>query len=90
MFRKAPRVFTSPNVAALDLLAKQGGRFAGEAAFDAAVAVQLGAPENADAAFWNGLAARYRDAAGKLSDRAQRAAAEDRAKAAEALAQAVK
>lgn len=90
MFRKAPRVFTSPQVAALDLLAKQGGRFAGEAAFDAALALSLGAPENADAAFWSGLAARYRDAAGKLGDRAQRAVAEDRAKSAEALAQAVK
>jgi hypothetical protein len=90
MFRKAPRVFTSPNVAALDALAKQGGRFAGEAAFDAAMALQLGAPESADAAYWSGLAARYRDAAGKLQDRAQRAVAEDRAKSAEALAQAVK
>jgi hypothetical protein len=54
------------------------------------VALQLGAPESADAAYWSGLAARYRDAAGKLQDRAQRAVAEDRAKSAEALAQAVK
>ncbi|MFT3768531.1 MAG: hypothetical protein QM820_24050 [Minicystis sp.] len=91
MMRKTPRALGSAQTAALDFIAKQSpaGRWAGAAAFDAAVVHQLAAPEGADAAYWSNVAERYKQAAALLTDPAQRAAADDRAKAAEALSKAV-
>jgi hypothetical protein len=89
MMRKSPRALGPAQTAALDAVAKQGGKYAGAAAFDAAVIHQLAAPEGADAAYWSGVAARYQAAAGLLTDPAQKAAADERGKAAEALARAV-
>jgi hypothetical protein len=91
MMRKAPRALPAPHTAGLDFVASQNprGAHAGLAAFDAAVIHQLGAPEGANAAYWNEVAQRYHSAATLLTDPAQRAAAEDRAKAAEAVARAV-
>lgn len=91
MMRRAPRALSEPKTDALDFLAKQSppGRLAGAAAFDAAVVEQLAAPEGADAAYWTRVAARFKAAAALLTDPAARAAAEDRGKAAEALAKAV-
>jgi hypothetical protein len=91
MMRKAPHTFASPQTAALDFvaMATPPGRFAGAAAFNAAVVHQLAAPEGADAAYWNGVAQRYRQAVAMLPDAGQRTIADDRAKAAAALAEAV-
>lgn len=90
MMRKATRAFSaSPQLAALDYLAAQPGPNAGLAAFDAAMVHQLAAPEAANAAYWSEVAARYRAAAGQLSDPAHKALAQDREKAAEAIAKAV-
>ncbi|APR80956.1 Hypothetical protein A7982_06303 [Minicystis rosea] len=91
MMRKTPRALGSAQTAALDVVAHQSpaGRLAGAAAFDAAVVHQLAAPEGADAAYWHDVAERYKAAAALLTDAAQRAVADDRAKAAEALAKAV-
>ena len=89
MMRKAPHTFTSAETPALDLLARQPGRLAGLSGFDAALVHQLAAPENAGPAYWNDVARRFQAAAAVLTDPAQRAAAEARARASEALARAV-
>jgi hypothetical protein len=91
MMRKAPRALPPPHTAALDAVAAQSPRspYAGLAAFDAAVLHQLGAPEGAGASYWNDVAQRFHAAAGLLADPAQRAMADDRARAAEAVAHAV-
>jgi hypothetical protein len=88
MMRKAPRPLPAAHTAALDALAQQGPN-AGYAAFDAAMIQQLAAPEGAGAPFWNELAQRYHAAAKLLSEAGLRAAAEDRAKSAEAVAKAI-
>jgi hypothetical protein len=89
MMRKAPSVLKSPETAALDAIAKAGNRNAGAAAFNAAVVHQLAAPEGAGAAYWSEVATRFKAAASLLSNPVERAAAEDRARAAEALAKAI-
>jgi hypothetical protein len=91
MMRKAPHTFTAIETRALDVLAQQTppGRLAGLSSFDAAMVRQLAAPENAGADYWNDVARRYHTAAGLLTEPAQRAAAEERAKVSEALARAV-
>jgi hypothetical protein len=91
MMRKAPRALPEPRTGALDVLAAQGpgGRYAGLAAFDAALLHQLAAPEGAGAPYWNDVAKRFEAAAALLADPTQRAAADERAKAAAAVARAV-
>jgi hypothetical protein len=91
MMRKAPRALPPAQSAALDAVAAQTprGPDAGLAAFDAAFIHQIASPEGAGAAYWNDVAARFHAAATLLSEPAQRSLAEDRAKAAEAVAHAV-
>jgi hypothetical protein len=91
MMRKAPRALPAPHTAALDAMVAQTPRspLAGLAAYDAALLHQLAFPEGAGAPYWNDVAQRFHAAAGLLTDPAQRALAEDHAKAAEALAHAV-
>jgi hypothetical protein len=91
MMRKAPRALPAAQSAALDAIAAESPRspYAGLAAFDAALLHQLASPEGAGAPYWNDVAQRFHAAAGLLADPAQRAVAEDRAKAAEAVAHAV-
>lgn len=88
MMRKAPRALSLGQVGALDALAKKGGKHAALAAFDAAMVREIAAPEGADVAYWRDVAKRFQAAAGLLTDPAQRAAAADRGKAAEAIAEA--
>jgi hypothetical protein len=89
MMRKAPRALPPPHTAALDSVTSAAHANAGLAAYDAALLHQLGAPEGAAATYWTEVARRFHDAAAALSDPASRAAAEDRAKSAEAVAQAI-
>jgi hypothetical protein len=78
------------DTAALDAVARAKGKYAGMAAFDAALVRQLGAPRAADAAYWNDVAGRFRGAAALLTDPGQRTKAEELSRAAEATAAAVK
>jgi hypothetical protein len=91
MMRKAPRPLPAAHTAALDALAAQTPRspYAGLAAYDAALLHQLGSPETAGSPYWSDVAQRFHAAATLLADPAQRALADDRANAAEALARAV-
>jgi hypothetical protein len=78
-------------VTALDWVArsKPASPHAGPAAFDAALIKQLAAPQGADAAYWKDVAARFREAKSLLSG-ADARAAEDRARAAEETAKAIR
>ena len=78
----------TPNLDAL--AAKPGFSYAGFAAFDAALIRQVFAPQGAPAAYFQDLAKRYRDAAGKLADARIKALAEERASAAEQTAAAIR
>jgi hypothetical protein len=91
MMRKAPRPLPPAHSAALDAVAAQTPKsaYGGLAAFDAALIQQVASPEGAGAPYWTDVAARFHAAAGLLADPAQRAVAEDRAKAAEAIAHAI-
>ncbi len=91
MMRKAPRALPTAHTEALDAVGTQvpPGPFAGMATFDAALIRQLAAPEGADAGYWNNVATRFRAAAALLTDPAQRAVAEDRARSAEEVARAI-
>jgi hypothetical protein len=92
MMRKAPLVRGGEaDVRALDALAaKPGFSYAGFAAFDAALIRQVFAPQGAPATYFQDLARRYRDAAGKLTDARQKAVAVERASAAEQTAVAIR
>jgi hypothetical protein len=93
MMRKAPLALSSiGKVGALDFIAqeKPPGPNAGIAAFDAAILRQITAPEGASASYFREVAERFRLAASLLTAPAERALAEDRAKAAEQLAAAIK
>lgn len=70
----------------LETLAKGAGRYAGEAAFDAAYLRYLTPPQN-DAAFWDGLARSFGRAARRLKSPAARALATEYADAARKTAQ---
>jgi hypothetical protein len=90
MIREAPRAALGlGNVAALDAVAAEKGRFAGVAAFDAAVVRQIATPANASADAWRDVARRFRVAEGLLQDPAQRGVAADRARAAEETAKSI-
>jgi len=93
MIRTAPvETLGIGRVAALDAIAQSesAGPLAARAAFDAAVIVELAAPPRATPEYWRGLAKRFRAAAGMLKDVAARAVAEQRARDAEATAQAIR
>ena len=91
MMRKAPlSSLGMGRVAALDALAAAKGKYAGIAALDAALIKQLATPPDAGAAHWRDLARRYRDAAAMVTEPAQRSLAEERARAAEETAAAIK
>lgn len=93
MMRKAPLALASMGkVGALDFIAqeKPPGPSAGIAAFDAAILRQITAPEGASASYFREVAERFRQAAALLSAPAERSIAEERAKAAEQLAAAIK
>jgi len=79
------------NVAELDALAgKAKAPIAGFAAYDAAYLLQIAPPGDADKKYWQQIAKRYRRAAKLLSDAAHKAEATQRAKAAEATANAIR
>ena len=63
---KGPLVRGTGDVHGLDAEARRGGRFAGYAAFDAAVVIEL-APKPDDPAFWEELALRFTKAEKLLS-----------------------
>ncbi len=92
MVRNAPvPMLGMGDVKALDAFSAASAKnpLAALAAFDAALVLQVTAPISADAAYFRDVAKRYRDAAGLLSDKSQKSAAEDRAKSAEATAGAI-
>jgi hypothetical protein len=92
MMRRAPLTSLGMGkTAALDSLAAQAppGPYAGAAAFDAALIRQVAAPQNAEAAYWKDVARRFRAAAQLAREPASKAAAEERAKAAELTAEAI-
>lgn len=79
-----------PKVEALDAIATQKKHpFAGVAAFDAALLQSLAPPTDGAQAFWQRLDARYRGAAGQLSDPVLKKEALERAKAAAQTAKAL-
>jgi hypothetical protein len=92
---KGPFVRGTGDVRGLDAEVRRGSRFAGYAAFDAAVVIEL-APTPDDPAFWDGLAARFTKAekllAGSTLPNAasDAAAAREHAVAARATAMAVR
>ena len=92
MVRSAPvPMLGMGDIAALDAIAKTKDHpMAGFAAFDAALIKQITAPIGADAAFFRDVAARFRQAASLLSDAGLKKTAEERAKAAEAVATAIR
>lgn len=91
MMRKAPlQNIGIGRVAALDATAKQGGPNAGMATYNAATILQIAAPQGAPAAYWKDVADRFQKAASLLPDGAARASANEHAKAAQAVAAAVK
>lgn len=91
MMRKAPlKEIGMGQVGALDALARAKGQSAGAAAFDAALIKQIAAPQSAKAEYWKDVAARFRNAASLLPAGAPRTTAEDRAKAADEVAAAIK
>jgi hypothetical protein len=77
------------NVAELDALGKRKGELGGMALFDAARLLEIARPENADAAYFEGIATRYESAAKLLTDPKQKADATERGKAARETAKAV-
>jgi hypothetical protein len=91
MMRKAPLAASKTDVRALDAIVRERrSPYVGIAAFDAALIKQITAPQGADAAYWKDVAARFKEAAGLLSDPKHKAAAEDRASAAAQIAAAVR
>jgi hypothetical protein len=86
MHAPSPGALQIRNVAALDSI-KQG-KYAGAAAFDAALLLATAPPENADPAYFNDVARRFHSAALLLSG-AEKGMAEERARNAEAIAASV-
>lgn len=78
-------------VGELDAIARapQKGPLAGPAAFDAALIKEITAPAGSKSAYFLDVAQRYREAAKLLGEPAQRARAEERARASEETAKAI-
>lgn len=77
-------------VAALDAVSKQGGASAGFATYNAALILQIAAPQGAGAAYWKDVADRFQKAASMLPEGQARSSASEHAKAAQAVAAAIK
>jgi hypothetical protein len=77
-------------VAALDSVAKQSGPNGGLATYNAATILQIAAPQGANAAYWKDVADRFQRAASMLPEGPARASASEHAKAAQAVASAIK
>lgn len=91
MMRRAPLSSIGfGQVGALDAVAKGSGPYAGTAAFNAAIVLQIAAPQGAKAAYWKDVAARFQNAASVLPEGAAKNLALDRAKAAKSVADAIK
>lgn len=91
MMRKAPlQSIGIGRVAALDSVEKQGGATAGMAAYNAASILQIAAPQGANAAYWKDIADRFQRATATLPEGSARASAAEHAKAAQAVAAAIK
>jgi len=89
MMQKAPAVSQGMgDVAALDAVsaADRSGGLGALAALDAAIIDEVTPPASPDHAFWSSVAARYSEAARRLSDPGLRQLAEQRAKAAQDVA----
>lgn len=94
----AAKMMTSPSPAALELrhtdaldaLAKEKSRYAGHAAFDAALLRRLSPPEGATAEYFDDVAKRFHDAEQKLEGAAEKAKAKEQAALAEETARAAK
>lgn len=78
------------NVAALDQIAKSSSPMAPLAAYNGAFLLALSPPENADEGFWRGVAKRFQDAAARLQDSKQKAQADQEAKQAGEIADALR
>jgi hypothetical protein len=76
---KGPGVKGSFDVSALDAIAKQNGKYAGVAAFDAAYILSL-VPKPDDPGFWDDLGARFENAEKLLSQKNAPAPERERAK----------
>jgi hypothetical protein len=91
MMRKAPLNSTGMGqIGALDAVAKAKGPHAGIASYDAALILQIAAPQGAKPAYWKDVASRFENAAALLPEGPQRASAVERARAAEAVAAAIR
>lgn len=77
------------SVAALDAVASSSSTLAPLAAYNAAYLLGLSPPENATGEFWRGVAKRFEEAAKRLQDSHQRARAEQEAKQAHEIADAL-
>lgn len=74
------------DVRALDLVASEGGPYAGQAAYNAALIREFAAPVQSGPAVWQEIAARYRGAAARLQEPTLRAEALARANVADKTA----
>ncbi len=91
MLKNDPMSPKFANVAALDAVAKSPNTSTrGQAAFDAAVLRQIAVPRDADAAYWEALAERYKAAVALLSSGPVKDEAAKREDAARATAKVVK
>ncbi|MFO0660678.1 MAG: hypothetical protein U0165_12730 [Polyangiaceae bacterium] len=90
MMRRAGQGSTVSTEACDVLAQQQTGAVAAMVKFNAARIRDIAAPVDAKAAYWKDVASRYRAAAAVLSDAKHKAAAEDFAKAADAVADSIK
>jgi hypothetical protein len=91
MMSRAPSTsLGSFQTAALDRMAGSASPLAPQAAFNAAYILGLSPPEGAGEEYWSGLAKRFQEAASKLKDPRQKARAEQEAKQAREIAEALK
>jgi hypothetical protein len=91
MMRKTPAQGAGgAHVGALDSIAKARGTYAGMAAYNGALILQIKAPQEAKAAYWKDVADRFQSAASMLPEGPARTSAGEHAKAALAVAAAVK
>jgi hypothetical protein len=86
----SPEALNLRQVEALDAIAESTGKYAGMAAFDAALLLSTSPPEGAHAPYFLDVARRFHAAASRLTDVTQKAQAEERAHTAEAIASATK
>ncbi len=90
MHAPSPDALDIRHVEALDAIAESAGKYAGMAAFDAALLLGTAPPEGARAPYFLDVARRFHAAAARLTDATQKAQAEERAHTAEAIANATK